>query len=370
MSMIKFLKIFDKYVIFCLCVPVIILSRLFPAKMGKRKILIIRLWALGDSVVSLPMIRGFRKNYPNAKIDVLAHKRNFEVYYENKDIDRIIEFNIFNLIKLAGKYDICVDTEPFLNFSAILSWWTGAYSIGFNHGLRSRIYSKTVEYNCERHIVQIYLDMLRALGVKFDMKELVKLETTKEERKAVEIFLKKNKISNKDFIVGITPGVSETVQTRIWPLDRMAKVADRIIDKYHAKVIVIGGPDNKEIMDEIIGLMKHKPLTSEGLKLREVFYLIEKCKIYISTNTGPMHIASAQGVKTIGLFGPSAPALWGPYGRKNIAIYHPPKEGCSPCMDTARRKFPDCFNPVYQECMRNITVDEVFNAFEKLKRGK
>jgi heptosyltransferase-2 len=330
-------------------------------------------WALGDSVLSLPMIEGLRKNFPESRIDVLANKRNFGIFYENKDIDNIIDFNPFNpfaLIKLFGKYDICIDTEPVLNFSALLGWLTGGYTTGFIHGFKSLIYSKAVPYNNDQHMVQNYLDLMRATGAKYDTDRLVRLETAKSEKESVEQFLKENNISKKDILVGITPGVGQEVRTRIWPLDRMAELADRLIGKYNAKVIIIGGPDNKETMNEMIGLMKHKPLTSTGLNLRQVFYLIEKCKIYISTNTGPMHIAAAQQARTIGLFGPTSPVLWGPYGKNNIAIYHPPKCGCSPCMDTVNRKFLPCFNKNSQECMKNISVDEVFEAFENLRRKK
>ncbi len=81
-----------------------------------------------------------------------------------------------------------------------------------------------------------------------------------------------------------------------------------------------------------------------------------------------MHIAAAQGVKTIGLFGPNTPVLWGPYGKGNISIYRPPL--CSPCIDNTKGRMPECYNEIYQKCMKDISVDEVFSNFEKLVRKK
>jgi len=364
---VKLIKVFDRMVLPPICAILGLYSKIFPEKLktGKKKILIIKLWALGDSVISLPMIHCLKKNFPDSKIDVLAHKKNIEVYYANKDINETIEFNLRSVMGLLRKYDLCIDTENYLNISSLISWWSGKYRVGYSHGIRHLLYSKTSKLNLTNHMVQNFLDMIRAIGVNCDAEKLVRLETTKEEKSAVSHFLKENKISKKDLVVGITSGVSETARARIWPVERMAKLADKIIEKYNVKVILIDSPSNKDIVDKIAALMKNKPIIAMGnLKIRQVFSLIERCDFFISNDTGPMHIAAAQGVKTIGIFGPNTPKLWGPYGKGNVAIYHPPK--CSPCTDHTTGKLPECFNKNYQECVKNVGVNEVFNAFEKI----
>ncbi|MBW3012122.1 glycosyltransferase family 9 protein, partial [Candidatus Woesearchaeota archaeon] len=125
-------------------------------------------------------------------------------------------------------------------------------------------------------------------------------------------------------------------------------------------------------VEKIMSMMKHKDNAynlAGQTKVTESFYLIEKCSIFISNDTGPMHVAASQGVKTIGLFGPNTPKLWGPYGKKNIALYH--KVQCSPCILNEKGIFPECIyngTKLYQQCMKKITVKEVLKAFEKLKR--
>ena len=366
---IKLARVFDKYALGIVCIILGIVSRLFPKKSGNKKILVIKLWALGDSVVSLPMIRGIRKNLPKAEIDVLAHRRNMAAYQNNSDINKIIEFSFSNIFGIFRKYDLCIDTEPYLNVSAIISLWCARYRIGFSHGVRSLLYAETSLFSKKQHMVQNYLDLIRKIGIKYDTGMLVRLETTEKEKSSVELFLKNNKISEKDFVAGITPGVAESVKTRMWPVERMAELADWIIEKHRAKVILLDSPANKETVHKIQNLMKHKPIIAMGeLSIREVFNLIERCSIFICNDTGPMHIAAAQGVKTIGLFGPNTPVLWGPYGKNNISVYHPP--WCSPCINNAKGIMPECYNKIYQKCMKNISIDEVMKAFDKLKNEK
>ena len=361
---IKLVRFFDEFFISVFCIIGGLIAKIFPGKLKKDRILIIKLWALGDSIVALPMIQGLRKSLPKAKIDVLVHKRNIAPFMNNKDISAIIEFKLANVMGLFRKYDVCIDTEPYLNISAVISFWCAPFRVGFDHGIRALIYSKKTKFSKKQHMVQNYLDMIRAIGIKYDTDRLVKLETNEKEKSAVENFLKKNKISKKDFIVGITPGVAESVKTRMWPVEKMAELADKIIEKYHAKVIFIDSPANRKIVYEITNLMKNKPVIALELSVREVFNLIERCNAYISNDTGPMHIAAAQGVRTIGLFGPNTPTLWAPYGKGNISIYQPP--WCSPCIDNAKGIMPKCYNKIYQKCMKDISVEAVMAKFQAL----
>jgi len=110
--------------------------------------------------------------------------------------------------------------------------------------------------------------------------------------------------------------------------------------------------------------------TAGSLSINELFCLIENLDIIITNDTGPLHIASAQQTKTIGLFGPNSPVRFGPYNKEDISIYK--KESCkfSPCINVHKGKVPDCLYPKksadYQKCMKAIKVEEVMKAVEKL----
>ena len=95
--------------------------------------------------------------------------------------------------------------------------------------------------------------------------------------------------------------------------------------------------------------------------------MIEQCKFFVGNDSGPMHIAAAQGVKTIGLFGPNTPVRWAPIGKKNISVYH--EWFCSPCIHTHKGIVPECIFGRDNKCMKAIQVKKVIDAVEKLLKN-
>lgn len=321
-----------------------------------KKILIIRLWALGDSVITLVMLKALEKAFPKAEIYVLAQDRNRVVYENNPRIKKIYSLGQMRF----HDFDLVFDCEPYLNISAIIARYVGKKVVGFNHGFRAKLYDKKIAFNKKQHMVENYLDMIRVLGFKHDTDKLEKLMIKKNDMKLVENVLKKNKIKK---IAGLTVGAAESAtSSRMWPLDRFAKIGDHLSESGYT-VFFVGSPGESAIIEKCQSLMKSKSFASyKFFNISQVIGLIEKCSIFISNDTGPMHIAAAQGVPTIGLFGANTPTLWGPYGKGNISIYH--KEKCSPCIDNSRGLMPDC--PYDNKCIKAISVDEVKKAIDKI----
>ncbi len=371
--MINIYKFIDKFVGIPLCILTGMLAKIFPKNTSAdfKKILIIKVWALGDSVVSLPLVANLRKNYPYAQIDVLARKRNVDVFKNLPIINNIHLLELGNLkiiIRLVRKYDLVIDTEPYLRLSAILSVMLGKRRIGFAGRARSLVYTDSTHFKQNQHMVENYLDMARILGIDTKTDSLVKLETTAEEKMQVAKFLSAKKIKKSDFLIGICAGVAESARSRMWAEEKYAQVADELIKKYNAKIIFTGGVNEKEQIEKITSRMRYKKLAvnSAGeLQLRSVFHLIELCRLFISNDTGPMHIASAQGVATIGLFGPNTPVLWAPFGRKNKSVYH--KLECSPCIKNDEGFTPDCLRETDRYlCMRLITPEDVLKTIREV----
>ncbi len=100
------------------------------------------------------------------------------------------------------------------------------------------------------------------------------------------------------------------------------------------------------------------------ISLSELFELARRSVIFISNDTGPMHIAAAQGTHTIGLFGPNLPVRFGPYGKWNESVYH--KKPCSPCINVHLGKILDCREKVSGNCMKLITTEEVKSVIKKM----
>jgi heptosyltransferase-2 len=208
---------------------------------------------------------------------------------------------------------------------------------------------------------------------KFELKSLEKLRVNKKERQVVDKLLKKLKISKKGSLIGIVPGAAESSKCRKWPKDRFAKLADILVARYNAQIIFIGAGNERNLIGNIRDSMKHKKKSwnlAGRISLKQSFYLIEQCRLLVSNDTGPMHIAAAQGVKTIGLFGPNLPVRFGPFGRNNVSVYK--RKACqySPCINVHKGQVPDCLyhkrSEDYQKCMKAISVDDVLSAVKKL----
>ena len=358
--MVRLQRLIDKYVGFFI-VLVLGFLKIFDKKPRKRKkILVIKLWAIGDSVLTLTLIKAIKTKFKNSAVDVLTRKRIMSVFQAYENVDCIYNMdNKKQFIKLLfsfRKYDFVFDCEPYLNLSAIFAFVLGKERIGFSNQWRSILYNKSVEFNKKQHMIQNYLDMIRVLGVKYEVEKLEQLKVDNNSKKKVDKYLK-NKVK---LLVGITPGVAESAKSRMWYENRFAKLSDKLIDELNVEVFFIDGPSNKNVTKKIISMMKNKPVNVVGkFDLTETFYLISKCDIFISNDTGPMHIAAAQRCKTIGLFGPNTPVLWGPYGKDNVAIY---KTKLTPSIQNDKGVFPDTNRKEY---MGPITVNDVFDAVKK-----
>jgi heptosyltransferase-1 len=152
-------------------------------------------------------------------------------------------------------------------------------------------------------------------------------------------------------------------KTKLWPEKNFAVLADRIIDQHKALVIFSGSPDDRTANGRILEQMSNTALNWAGeTSLKELAALASLSDLFITTDTGPMHLAAAAGARVLALFGPTAPWRTGPYGPSHIVV----RTGidCSPCF---QRK---CEQGV--RCMAGITVDEVLGKvpWHEIKKKK
>lgn len=349
------------------------------SKKDYKKILVVQLWGIGETILTLPSIEALRKNYPKSNIDVLATSRNKDVFFNNQNISslKLIKLNPFSILafifKNFRKYGLVVDMEEYLNISAIISFFAGKEVVGYSHGLRSKLYDYKVKYNDKQHVVETFLDLVRGLNIKYDAEKLPKLRYSKTDENKVNKFLKNNKIKSNDFLVVVAPGAAESAKSRMWPFERYAELCDELAERYNAKVVFTGTPDESNLIKSIQDKMEKKENTFNAageINLNQLFCLIEKCRLFIGNDSGPMHIAAAQGVKTLGLFGPNLPVRFGPYGKNGIGLYKGYNCQFSPCINVHKGQVPDCLYPKnsndYQKCMKNISVDDAIKEVEKL----
>ena len=370
---VKILRRFDRYVLGAVTLvlgPVVKLLSSGGDPLPIRKVLLIKLWAIGDSVLSLPLIRAIRDRYPDSEIDVLCHASNRAVF-DNTDgaVSNVVEIGFRNVLPLFRKYDICFDTDPYLNLSAILSAYCARRRVGFRNRLRWLYYHHTVDTGLNRHAVGKYLEMATFFGIT-GRNRLVPLGGSNRSREAAERLLRENGITPEGAPVGFCAAVGNSVKARQWPRERFLELAKRILDDGTAGMVVLFGTGedrelNGFIRDGNPGIVD----LSGKATLEETFFLIRSMKAFVSNDTGPMHIAAAQGVPTLGLFGPSCPELWAPHGEGNRHISHG-REVCEycPCNVPHHGLVPECYLTGERKdiCIRTVTVEEVYGALRAM----
>lgn len=378
MASVKLIKFLDKYIGFMSCLFLSAFS-IFSWKKPSdfRNILAIQLWGLGETILTLPAIEALRQKYKKSSIDVLVTDRNKEVYFKNKDIDnvRVLGLNPVSIILFMlgnfKKYDIVIDMEEYLNISSIIAFFAGKRRIGFSHGVRSKLYTDKVYYNDKQHAVYAFLDLLKPLGIKRKIGRLNKLNYSVNDKKNADSLLKNFNIEKKDFLVGFGVGAAESAKSRMWPKERFAKVADYLIKKYKAKIILIGNNEERKFINELQNLMENKGSSFNAAGLidaREMFYLISLCRLFVGNDSGPMHVASAQGVKTIGLFGCNLPVRFGPFGKNGYYLYK--KDNRDACINVHKGQVGECRHGIENACVRKIRVSDVKELVDKIVYSK
>ena len=367
---VKTIKFLDRYIGNVLCFILSPSKLFYPKKLNITDILIIQLWGIGESVLTLPAIRALRKKFPKANIKILLTERNKEVYFNNRDINKIISIKLGPwsilkfILKNKSKYDMIIDMEEYLNISSIISFFIGKRRVGFSHNMRSKLYTDTTRYNDKQHCSQTFADLLKPLNINFKIDKLIKLNHSVNDKKFIDNLFK-NKITNKDFIVGVAPGAAESAKSRMWPKENFIQLSNQLIKKKkNIKIIFIGNDKEKNLINDIIHKIKgkNKIINLAGkISLEQLVCLAEKCNLVISNDAGAMHIAAAQGTKTIGLFGPNLPVRFSPLNKKSSSIYKGEICRFSPCINVHKGEVPDCCykGKDYQKCMKNISVKDV-----------
>lgn len=311
----------------------------------------IRLAAIGESLLALPALAALKRHWPKSEITVITTPRLIPVFAGQIYVDRIE--NVWR--GLWKKFDITVDFEPYLYASAVLARTLGKYSIGFDTLSRSRLYTKSVPYRDDQHVVKTNFDLVRALGVQKDIpKSLLPVHSPSPRlRRAARA-------------IALAPG--GRVDFRRWPAERFAEVADYLIENYQCQIAVVGNKADEPILKNVQLKMKNSAQIISRLSFPEVAQLLTQCRLTIANDGGLMHISAAMGTPTLGLFGPETPVRLGPYGPKNRALYHQLDD--NPIINVSRGEVPGMMKVRTDPTryVRAITVDEVAVAADEMLR--
>lgn len=374
MSLLNLFKKVDKYIGTPLCylLGLFVRNKIPPSPEKIKKILIIKLIAMGDILVLLPTIHAVRQNYPNAKIYFLTTSSMKPLLENSPDLDGIITLTIppWNFISFISKlrqykFDIVLELSHYYRLVSLITFFAGIpHRIGFDISGQGRntLLTKRVKYPDNLHEVESFGCIAAVIGAPLKEKKLIAptFRTAETDAQYIETFLQKNNIKK---LIAIHPGTSATAKSRRWPTDRFAKLADDLSERGY-QIAFTGAEEEKPIVEKILSQSNKNHTNLVGqTTLSQLLELFKRAKLVISLDTGPLHLAASSGTPVLGLYGANTPVKWGPYGSQHRTIYHGPPTSCTQQQYGRVCKHPEGYH------MQDITVQEVFNtALSMLKK--
>jgi ADP-heptose:LPS heptosyltransferase len=307
-----------------------------------RNILVIDFGQLGDVVLSLPALRAIRERFPEARITVAVGRPGADVInlsgYADAalEVDRVALRDGPTLISIARifKFVVRVRNAKF-DFVIDLHSLSETNILGFISGAPHRLYSQRPGRSLDflgnfkprppaevkdSHLVDRYLDVLKPLGI-VNQSRTPSLKTSPAGDHAVEALLKKEKAQSGALLIGLFPGAGHV--GRRWPLERFAELADYLIRNDRVRVIVFAGPEEREMITQMRSIFPPSTIFFDRLSILQLASAQARLTLFVSNDTGPMHIAAAVGTSVIALLDRPTPNSFVPVGNEHRLICGP-----------------------------------------------
>ena len=328
------------------------------------RILIIRLAPLGETVLTTPVIRALRQHFQNAYIAYMVAPTREDLVSENPHLNEVLTYqtSVPKLIYQIArrKFQMAVVLQP--TFRLVLHAFLARipFRVGFETNAGGKkLLNLAVRNNTTQHETQRYLDVVHALGV-----EVVDTEPEVFVDRAstawVDNFLQSQKLNNSKRIIGLNPGAATAY--RRWDAANFAALGDRLHETYKAHILITTGPQEGELANRVVELMSHSPVIVNQATPMQLAALLQRCNLYISNDTGPMHLSTAVKTPTVALFGASNLIQWAPPWDRHAVVA---RKECS-LMKTLSSKEWDAYPDRARENLEAITPDTVMSAVEEL----
>ena len=314
--------------------------------MGK-KVLIIRLGAIGDVVETLGLLRALKKI--GCEIDYLSGRVPATLLENDSDINKLFLWDkkdYLSIIKLGQKlskekYDVILNLQPSLRLKT-LCFFAKAKKV-FN-------YKKTYKF----HAVENFFETGKRAFPELTLDKNIYLQIDKELKNKML-----SQLENKKRIA-FNIGANSSRQGRKWCVEYWAKLAEMIYAKYDTQIFVVGSADDKGNANELIQKIPQIKSFVGETTIPELAALLSCADLVISGDTGPLHIASASGTTCLGLYGCCSVSRSGPFGEKHYTIKS--DKSCSPCDKRTCKLISSNIDDT--PCMRKILPEKVLNLVD------
>lgn len=375
----RLLKFLDRY----LGIPLIFSMGVFRKKnlMPPKRpsnILMVKLSALGDTILAVPAIRAARQQFPEAKITFIGGNTNEEILRRCSYIDQVYIFERKEILANPGylfrfirnlrtvNYDLVIHFGQWERLETILVGLSkGKFKIGFKtNGQRKHwVYDRSVEHSPDKHEVDSFALLIELAGVSPNNDDKLEFWLTPKEEKWAEAFWEKNNLNGQS-VICIHPctGRGGYRSQREWPMKNYIRLIKRINSFYRnrIRIIVTGSEEERLKIDKLQKMVKCIDLV--GHSIGKVAAVIRRSDLLICGNTGITHVGAAVGIKVLEINGPVNFKKWKAWGKKHILVQSRVK--CAPCGNLGF-EYAKCANAI---CMNAISPDEVFENVQSALR--
>ena len=335
-----------------------------------------RLDRIGDVLLSTPVIKALRDACPECYLAFMVTPYAKDIVDGNPFLDEVIVYdrqkygngmlgNIkFALFLAKKRFDAAVILHPTSRTHVITAMAGIPRRIGYDKKM-GWLLTKRVPHTKQlglRHETDYALDILRYLGISQASGKMYMPVKEESERRARDMFAGAG-IGGTDTVVVVNPGAS--CPSKRWRPENFAKAADAISKNCQARIVIISDDKDRTFAGKVAESMKAKALDLSGkTTVSDLASILKRAKLFISNDSGPVHIACAVGTPVVAIFGRSdrglSPQRWGPSGARDIALHK--YVGCEVCLaHNCKKGFA---------CLEAITPDEVAKAAEKILKGR
>ena len=350
-----------------------------------QKILIINTFGIGDVLFSTPLISNIKRAYPDAVVHYLTNPRSADVLKHNPKVDKVLIYerdafyasykrSVFEFIKKgrgfideikAERYDTVLDLSLDRGMNVMTKYAGIRQRIGFNYKNRGIFLTRKIPFAGYegKHVVEHYFRLLDEIGIPVVDKNL-ELAIPQEDIQWAKAWRSQEALAFSKLLIAVFPGGGaswgKNAHFKRWPVEKYAKLVDKMIEKYDAHIILMGNTEERELCGQISRVSPSNTHVVAGeLSLTQSAALLKQCRLAVLNDGGPLHVAVASGVTTVSIFGPVDDNVYGPYPpekhfvvRKGLA--------CQPCY--RRFRMANCS---HISCLTQLDIEDVLRKVEE-----
>ncbi len=327
--------------------------------------LIIHQGALGDFILALPVLKNLKNTFPHSKVVILGYPRILELvegHFYAEQVLSIDQKGMATFFVQNGFLDYTL-SEFFKKFDLIVLFGKDQGGILLRN--LNRICQGVVlpinsfpTWDERIHLTDHLLRQLSRYG--FSISEsLPKLYLNETDRSWAKEFWKEKGLDGKgrDGVIVVHPGSGS--KKKVWPLERFVELVQTLKNHFLVHFLIVLGPaEGIEVQKAFERIGDPPPIIVRGLSLLQLASVMEGCGLFVGNDSGISHMASALGIPTIAIFGPTDPKVWSPKGERVLVVRR--EIPCSPCSE---ERFFLCR---HFDCLRSIETQEVLKAIEKI----